>query len=275
MISFGFRGHDFPDNEVGTLVQRCRELNVPHLQLALKKSFPDLIKDGRFSPGLARHIKTELERGNVAVSVLGCYINPVHPEEPVRQTEIARFCEMLKYAKYMGADMVGTETGSILRQPEDNHTEAVYQVFLRTMRQIVACAEKLGVMVGVEGVTVHTIHNPQIMKRFLDDIDSPNVSVIFDAVNLINAENAAQQEKMMDEAFALFGERIAVIHVKDFVIKQGKMQGVPLGEGNLNLDHLFAWCKENKPYIHAVVEGISPEKVEQTRLFLQERYDNA
>lgn len=275
MISFGFRGHDFPDNEVHALAQRCLALRVPHLQLALKKSFPNLIKDGVFSPGLARHLKTELENGGVAVSVLGCYINPVHPEAAVRQAEVNRFCEMLKFAKYMGADMVGTETGSILKQPEDNHTEAVYQTFLQSMRQIVACAEKLGVMVGVEGVTVHTIYNPRMMKRFLNDIDSPNVLVIFDAVNLINAENAAHQEKMMDEAFELFGERIAVIHIKDFVLNNGKMQGVPLGEGKLNLNHLFAWCKKYKPYINAVVEEIPPERVEQTRRFLQERYDNA
>lgn len=275
MISFGFRGHDFPDNEISALVRRCRDLEVTHLQLALRKSFPDLIQDGVFSPGLARHLKTELERGGVAVSVLGCYINPIHPDEQTRQTEVSRFCEMLRFAKYMGADMVGTETGNLGKTPEDNRTASVYQTFMQSMRQIVSCAEKLGVMVGVEGVAHHTIHCPKKMRQFLDEIDSPNVSVIFDAVNLIDTANAARQEEMMDEAFALFGERISVIHLKDYTVRNGIKQAAEVGEGDLNFEHLFALCKKNKPYIHAVAEGIPPEKVEKTRRFLQEAYDRA
>lgn len=275
MISFGFRGHDFPDCEVGALARRCHELGVTHLQLAPGKSFPDLIRDGVFSPGLARHLKTELERGGVSVSVLGCYINPIHPDAQTRQAEVNRFCEMLKFAKYMGADMVGTETGDLGKLREDNRTEDVYQTFMKSARQIVSCAEKLGVMVGIEGVTLHTIYSPQRMRRFLDEIDSPNVSVIFDAVNLIDAENADRQEEMMDEAFTLFGDRISVIHLKDYVVRDGVMQRAEIGKGDFNFEHLFAWCKKNKPYIHAVVEEIPPEYVAQTCCFLQECYDRA
>nr|QGT51165.1 AP endonuclease [uncultured Firmicutes bacterium] len=275
MISFGFRGHDFPDNEIGALARRCHELEVTHLQLALRKSFPDLIRDGVFSPGLARHLKIELDRCGVAVSVLGCYINPIHPDEQERQREVSRFCEMLWFAKYMGADMVGTETGSLGKTPADNRTEAVYQTFTESMRQIVSCAEKLGVMVGVEGVTQHTLYSPKMVKKFLDEIGSPNVSVIFDAVNLIDTENAARQEEMMDEAFELFGDRISVIHLKDYTVRDGVKQRAEVGEGDFNFRHLFAWCKKNKPYIHAVVEEIPPEQVQQTRRFLQECYDNA
>ena len=43
--------------------------------------------------------------------MLGCYINPVHPDEAARRREVDRFIERLRYAKDIGADMVGTETG--------------------------------------------------------------------------------------------------------------------------------------------------------------------
>lgn len=45
------------------------------------------------------------------MAVLGCYINPVNPDEKERQKAVAKFIEHLKYAKVIGADMVGTETG--------------------------------------------------------------------------------------------------------------------------------------------------------------------
>ncbi|MFR8349205.1 MAG: hypothetical protein ACLVAV_07850 [Clostridium sp.] len=40
------------------------------------------------------------------------------------------------------------------------------------MREIVSAAEKLGVIVGVEAVHDHTLYCPEIMRRFLEDIDS-------------------------------------------------------------------------------------------------------
>ena len=52
-------------------------------------------------------------------------------------------------------------------------------MLLKSMREIVTAAEKLGVIVGVEAVHDHTLYCPEIMRRFLEDIDSPNVEAIF------------------------------------------------------------------------------------------------
>ena len=65
------------------------------------------------------------------------------------------------------------------------HGEA-YQLFAQTMSGLVEAAEKLGVIIGLEGGYNHVLHTPALMKRFLDDIASPNVEVIFDAMNLIH-----------------------------------------------------------------------------------------
>ena len=72
--------------------------------------------------------------------------------------------------------MVGTETGRLIRISGSQRNpiqRTPTSCFLRSMREIVAAAEKLGVIVGVEGVFNHTLYSPARMKRFLEDIDSP------------------------------------------------------------------------------------------------------
>ena len=56
-----------------------------------------------------------------------------------------------------------------------------------------------------------------MMKRFLEDIDSPNVEVILDSVNLIHPDEVERQEEVIDKAFAYYGDRITMLHMKDFV----------------------------------------------------------
>ena len=169
---------------------KLQENKIECVQLALKKSIADVdFSVGNYSGGLAHFVDKKLKDAGVHVSVLGCYINPTNPNEEKRQAEMTRFIEHLRYAKSIGADMVGTETG---RLDEDfnivpgTYTETCYQRLLKTMRPLVAAAEKLGVIIGVEGVATHTLYSPEMMQRFLDDIDSPNVEVILDAVNLLD-----------------------------------------------------------------------------------------
>lgn len=137
----------------------------------------------------------------------------MNPIESQRQAEVARFIEHLKYARVMGADMVGTETGRLdpdMAVTPETYTEEAYQLLLKSMREIVSAAEKLGVIVGVEGVFDHTLYSPARMKRFLEDIDSPNVEVILDAVNLIGPDSVSpeSQRRAVEKAFAYYGDRI-------------------------------------------------------------------
>lgn len=176
------------------------------------------------------------------MAVLGCYINPVNPDEKERQKAVAKFIEHLKYAKVIGADMVGTETGRYdagFKVVPYTYTEGCYQLLLKSMREIVSAAEKLGVIVGVEAVHDHTLYCPEIMRRFLEDIDSPNVEAILDPVNLISAEHVADQDEEINKAFRLYGDRISVVHVKDFVMKEGKPEFAHVGEGLFHYEPLM------------------------------------
>lgn len=278
MLSFGMRCHDIcPKMPMEELFQEVRANQIDQIQLAFGKSISDYdFSVGHYSAGFGRYIASLLEKNQIHVAVLGCYINPIHPIESMRQAEVAKFIEHLKYAKMIGADMVGTETGRLdpdMKVTPETFTETAYQRLLKSMREIVSIAEKLGVIVGVEGVFNHTLYSPAMMKRFLEDIDSPNVEVILDSVNLIHPDEVDRQEEVIDKAFAYYGDKITMLHMKDFVFDGSSQIFRHVGEGLFRYEPLMKHLKEEKPHITMLLENSNKERYHSDVEFLKEIYD--
>ncbi len=278
MLSFGMRCHDIcPKMPMEELFQEVRANQIDQIQLAFGKSISDYdFSVGHYSAGFGRYIASLLEKNQIHVAVLGCYINPIHPIESMRQAEVAKFIEHLKYAKMIGADMVGTETGRLdpdMKATPETFTETAYQRLLKSMREIVSVAEKLGVIVGVEGVFNHTLYSPAMMKRFLEDIDSPNVEVILDSVNLIHPDEVDHQEEVIDKAFAYYGDKITMLHMKDFVFDGSSQIFRHVGEGLFRYEPLMKHLKEEKPHITMLLENSNKERYHSDVEFLKEIYD--
>ena len=277
-MNFGMRCHDIcPKADMDTVFDAVKNNGIDQIQLALGKSVSGYdFNYGHYSPGFGRLIGRKLKERDIHVAVLGCYINPVNPVEKTRQAEVSKFIEHLKYAKAMGADMVGTETGrysAAFDVVPYTYTEGCYQLLLKSMRQIVSAAEKLGVIVGIEAVHDHTLYCPEMMRRFLEDIDSPNVEAILDPVNLISRENHQNQDQVIEDTFKLYGDRISVIHVKDFVMKDGEPEFAYVGTGLLHFETLMKKVKEQKPYIAMLLENSNPQRYHGDVEYLQGVYD--
>ena len=178
----GMRGHDFDTNTLDALCEKCKEYGVGGVQLVLLRSLADF-KKGNFTPEYAKSIGDKLRENGIRVPILGCYINPSDANEESLNESLDYFIENLHYAKYIGAEMVGLETCRFSDDDEINNSEETYQYLLKNMKKLVSAAEEIGVNVGIEGVHFHVINTPTKMKRLVDDLNSPNVRVIFDPVN--------------------------------------------------------------------------------------------
>lgn len=280
-MNYGMRCHDIcPKGDINAVLDAVKAYDIHQIQLAFGKSIasPDL-SYGHYSPGLGRMIGEKLKEREIHVAILGCYINPTNPDEAKRQAEVDKFIEHLKYAKSIGADMVGTETGRYstdFQVVPETYTEECYQLLLKSMREIVAAAEKLGVIVGVEGVHDHTLCSPEMMRRFLDDMNSPNVEVILDPVNMVGTYvDKAVQADIVNRAFALYGEAITMVHVKDFVVTDGQQEFAYVGEGEFDYLPLMKHLKTTKPYITMLLENSNPDRYHGDVAYLQTIYDQA
>ena len=131
-------------------------------------------------------------------------------------------------------------------------------------------AEKFGVIVGIEGVASHAVSTPKKMRRMLDAVASDNLQVVFDPVNLLTPENYRDQEAVFNEAFDLYGDRIAIIHAKDYVIEHGRIKTAAMGSGLLRWDLVMKFAVQRKPGISILLEETSEDTAKDSAQFLRQ-----
>ena len=213
----------------------------------------DGFADGMFSEEYAKSIKEDLR--TMKVAVLGSYINPSAADDDELKKNIEKFKEKIRYATVLEPIAVGTETG--VYKEGENDTEEAYARVLGSFRELTAEAEKYGVCIAIEGVHCFVINTPQKMKRLVDDLDSDNVKVIFDPVNYLNIGNYREQDRIINDTFDLLGDKICVLHAKDFIVSDGKLLMVKPGKGDLNYALIFKRMRELGLDIPVICEEIS------------------
>jgi sugar phosphate isomerase/epimerase len=174
--------------------------------------------------------------------------------------------------------VVGTETGapneSYTHVPEC-HGEEALETFITNLRPVVKYAEQMGVVMAIEPVWKHIVCNPARARRVLDEINSPNLQIILDPVNLLDICNYKDQVAIVDEAIELLGPDVAMVHLKDFVVEGDKLVSVGAGLGQMDYTSVIRFMKTRKPFIHATLENTTPENNLQVRDFIQKLYDEA
>ncbi len=276
MLNLGLRAHDYGQGNPAEVAVRLGQYDVTCVQLALAKSFPMISEQpGQLSPRFANHVRDQFARQGVSIAVLGCYINPIHPDPQVKEQSLRRFEEHLHFARDFGCAIVGTETGS--RNADCSYhpasqSEDAFLELVDSVRRLADTAEKYDAIVGIEGVAHHhTVHSYDKMQRLLELVDSPSVKIIYDPVNFFPLDQCHQQQQLMDEAFARFGDHIVAIHCKDFITVDGQKEGdLPSGTGEMNHEYLMALLQRHKPGIPVILENTAPDNVREVLRYVRQ-----
>ena len=275
MFRFGLRAHDFGRLPAAILAEKIAAFGPASVQLALSKALPGIPDaPGFLNAGFARHIREVFAGQGMAIAVLGCYINPVHPDPDAREAQIRRFEEHLRFAGDFGCAVVGTETGSL--DPDSAYhpgTEkaGTFDTLCRSVERLVRAAERYGSIVGIEPVADrHTLSSVEKTLALLKRVDSPALGVIYDPVNLIpQAGLTMSQADFFRQAFDAFGNRIVAVHAKDFRFENGVKQGnLPAGSGTLEYSRLFSLLWAERPDIDVLLENTGPSTAAAALEFL-------
>jgi len=281
MLQIGLRAHDYGTN---VSPEKLADALVPYkpasIQLALAKALTGVPGPGGITPGYARRVGKIFEERNISIAVLGCYINPVHPDTAVREKQLRRFEEHLRHARDFGCPIVGTETGSCNGDCSfhpDTEKQETFDLFCHSLERLVKTAEKCGSITAIEAVAdQHVVSSIEKMQTVMRRLASPCLKVIYDPVNLIpNAglrENSSfqSQKDFFTEAFTAFGDEIAAIHAKDFRMEANEKIGtLPAGTGELDYPALLSLIAERKPGIDILLENSSPDTGKQAIAFLR------
>lgn len=276
-MQIGIRLHDTVE---GTLEERLAfvaKQGFTCTHLALKKVIHDeSVNNSALTPGNAMHLKRLFAKNNLDVAVLGCYLNLAHPH-PDKLKEIQEtYLANIRYAAHLGAGVVGSETGAPNAQYKacsECRSELALQVFINNLKPIVKYAEQMGVIMAIEPVLKHIVYDAKRARRVLDEINSPNLQIIFDPVNLLGIENYHQADAVILEAITLLAKDIAVVHIKDYRVGEADLEAVGAGFGEMNYEPILRFIKQEKPHIHVTLENTTPQTAKESLQHIQAIYD--
>lgn len=275
-MRIGIRAHDVQYAPLAELIPNIHNQGFHCMHIALSKSIKEFKPElETMTPGLAMYIKELCAENKVDIAVLGCYLNLCNPNPEQHKKIVEKYMAHIRFASILGCGVVGTETGAVneeYKYEPANHSEEALNTFIENLRPIVKYAEQFGVIMAIEPVWKHIVCTVERARKVLDAIDSPNLQIIFDPVNLLCVENLPQQDEIIEKAFDLLGKEIAVVHCKDYVVEGDELKSIAAGTGSLNYPLLLKKVKEHKPYVHCTLENTVPENAVATREFMERTY---
>ena len=277
-MNIGIRLHDVAGSTVEERAALAVAQGFTCVHLAVTKVLsPAMGAPAAATPGFGCYLKRALAPLDVAV--LGCYLNLTHPDESVYQKTLDKYIASLRLAKWLGAGVVGTETGNPNAEyrfdPAQSHTEDALKLFIDRLTPVVEAAEKLGQTVAIEPVYKHIVCDGKRARRVLDAIHSPNLQIILDPVNLLAVENLDRRESVIAEAVELLSEDVAVVHIKDYVRTGSELTAKAAGTGEMDYTALAAWIARSKPQVQMTLENTSRDTAESSRRLLEKLLEEA
>ena len=283
MIQVGIRLHDVnttrneAEQTMEARAKTARAEGFSCVHLALQKVIKDVtFDDAAMTEGLAMHIKRVFAKNDLDIAVLGCYLNLAHPN-PEKLAEIqSRYYANIRVASLSGACMVGTETGApneaYRYEPACRGKEAL-DAFVRGLAPVVECAERYGVTLAIEPVWNHIVWNPDRAKEVLKTIQSKNLRIIFDPVNLLSPENVSDRDHVLLDAMDKLCDSIAMVHLKDYIPTGSSLKSVAAGTGQMDYRPILSFLKARKPYVMATLENTDDTNAVASRELIERLYN--
>ena len=278
-MQLGIRLHDVAGATLEEKLANAKAQGFACGHVALSKVISQYsVADSALTPGLAMYIKKQFSKYDLDIAVLGNYLNLANPDPQKLAAIQKRYMTHIRFAALLGCGVVGTETGAPnveYRYEPACRSEEALDTFITNLKPVVRYAENMGVIIAIEPVIRHIVYNPKRARQVLDAIASPNLQIILDPVNLLDERNAADHRRIIQEAIELLGEDVAVVHLKDFKVQDGKLLSMGAGMGEMDYTGLMQFIKKEKPYIHATLEDTKPDNAVAARLFIQKQWEQA
>ena len=275
-MMIGIRLHDTRE---GTLSQRlgyAREQGFCCAHLAMSKALkgfsmadaPTLLTEE-----LAQSVRAAFSEQGMTCAVLGCYLNLADTDAERLQKTQAIYKAHLRFARLIGAGVVGTETwpapGTAFSGPAPEDEDA-FRLFIQCLKPVVRWAEEEDAVLAVEPVATHIISTPERAERMLDLIPSEHLRIILDSVNLLCPTNVHRADAVIADAIARLGDRVRVLHMKDyFPVQKGddRVKSTACGTGVMRYERLLSFAKERN--LPMTLEDTVPENARAAREYLE------
>ena len=114
-MNIGIRLHDTAGNTLAERLDNAKAQGFACVHLAMQKAVPGFAMGEAprlLTEALAAEVREALESRGMTCAVLGCYLNLATPDEEAYRRTLEIYFAHLRFARWMGALTVGTETGA-------------------------------------------------------------------------------------------------------------------------------------------------------------------
>ena len=270
------RAHDVGVKGEKEVALAVRNANLDGVQLVAYKCTTDIkYEKSAITPSRATEIGRAFNHEGLEIPLIGAYFNPVHPNGEKIERGIAVFKDYLDVAKDIGCDTVGSETGSYNGDPwiyhPMNHSEEALDRVVKTFSLLAEHASERGVNIGMEGAFGHVCHTPERLLEAVNRIGKDNIRIIFDLYNYLDISNVDEAYYILDRGLSLFGDRILLFHIKDFIVGEGKLVQCGVGKGVLDYDRILGKIYAHNKNAILVLEGTTGDDIEYAVSFLRKK----
>ncbi len=280
-MNIGIRLHDTIGSNLAEHLASAKAQGFTCVHIAMSKvcddfkmsDAPELLTDE-----LAEQVRAELEKNGQHCVLLGCYLNLCSPDLEAHAKTLEIYKAHLRFAKKIGALLVGTETGApntTYTPCPECYTEEALQLFIERVKPVVEYAEEIGQYFAIEPVAKHIVSTPERCERVIKAVNSPNLKVILDAVNLLDENNIQDKEAIVLDGIARLAPYTELLHMKDCrpdtVVRDGEIipyvATMACGLGEMDYRPLVALAKrQNLPM---TLEDTVPTNAEAAREHLE------
>ncbi len=270
------RAHDLGVKGAENINNEVVSLGLDGVQLVVYKSIDGVsYSSGQLTNEKAREIGAQIRENGKEIALIGAYFNPVHPNTDKITNGVAVFKDYLSLASDLGCSYVGSETGSYNGDPwiyhPQNHSDEALDRVVATFGELASCAEQHDVNIAMEGAFGHVCHTPERLFEVVERIGKPNIKFIFDLYNYLDISNVDSTYEILKRGLSLFGDRILLFHIKDFVIENGKLKQCGVGKGVLDYDRILAAIYAHNKNAILVLEGTVGEDLPFAVSYLKDK----
>ena len=220
-------------------------------------------------------IREEMDARQITISALSGTYNMIDPDVEKRHAGLRMLRSVAEKCAPMGTSVITLCTGSrdpqsMWRAHPDNNTPEAWRDLVKSMEQALAVAEEYDVVLALEPEVANVIDSAQKARRLLDEMQSPYLKVCMDGANVFHKGELPKMREILDEAFALLGDDIALAHAKD-LDRDGQAGHLAAGTGLLDYDQYLGLLKENGYDGAVILHGLSEAQVPFCTNFLREK----
>jgi len=229
----------------------------------------------QIDPALCDEIRREMKSRKITMAAVSGTFNMIHPSLRERRRGLERLRELASVCHMLDTSVITLCTGtrdpeSMWRRHPDNDSPKAWDDLVVSMQEALQIAEENKVTLAFEPEVSNAVDSASKGRRLLNQMRSPLLKVVMDPANIFHKGELARMREMIDEAFVLLGDYIAIGHAKD-LDHDGEAGHKAAGEGLLDYDQYMSWLDTIKPNVPLILHGLTEAQVDGCVAFLRDK----